>query len=358
MRDQLSTHVTFINAFLSTESVAALSELKISSQMQDQSLEEILKCVREIHARESKKSSGMASVRSQWTVYDGDSKEVWRHFRRELVAKGIDSRSLKRNENRIKEFLQRLEEEGEDTDELSMEFSTTSNSRGQHEDLTTEEGINPLGKTDESLDATANEHTNFSPAAFLASHYKRSSSSTYSHTGATDYNSDQHQDSDTNKWKDPRKVFKFDSKLEEVYGAPIFVSNSAAIASVRKKLFNAIEHYFDNPNVGAAKNSSMAKFAYQFYSHGLRHGVLDREVHAFLHELWWYTMKGNVIPKSKVHDVLCEEHGEWGTICSLDLDLPIERREHKLVKEKDVEALTGAISSRMFLAWRIVSLAR
>jgi hypothetical protein len=75
-------------------------------------LPELIRKVDDIAMHIRKGNESVLSARSQWTEYEGDDKQVWREFRRELVGSGFRSADVRMYSSALKVYLQRLKRDG------------------------------------------------------------------------------------------------------------------------------------------------------------------------------------------------------------------------------------------------------
>ena len=72
------------------------------------------------------------------TTYENDEKEVWRQFRRELIAEGFSSESLKKTRGHLRQYVRRVAEAGLLDEDIPQEPDSPPSMTGKEEYCTTE----------------------------------------------------------------------------------------------------------------------------------------------------------------------------------------------------------------------------
>jgi hypothetical protein len=101
---RLTNHATTISAYLDVVSASSLGRVEAK-------VDELVKITNIIDRRAAEMRAGKHEA-SIWSVYANDDKETWRAFRRQLVAEGVSSKTIKEHKEVLIKYLKELNEKG------------------------------------------------------------------------------------------------------------------------------------------------------------------------------------------------------------------------------------------------------
>ncbi|KAM3069530.1 hypothetical protein ACMFMG_005635 [Clarireedia jacksonii] len=125
IRVKLISHKTSLTLFLDTIQLHENGKMSKNLNLQGEQLDIILDKVDNIAAKMAQ------SAGSLMTSYEDDDKEVWKQFRRELVAEGFSSDVLQQHKDVLRAYIRKMEQDGlldeatPDTQVLSPESADT-----------------------------------------------------------------------------------------------------------------------------------------------------------------------------------------------------------------------------------------
>lgn len=119
LRTKLTGHITAIGLYLNTVGVGASTRIERDLQ----ALPERIQTAVDYLAEEIRAGRREGSI---LTTYGDDEKEVWEHFRGELIGDGMTSGFIHRYKSSIKRYLRDLAEKGE-LEERALELSDADN---------------------------------------------------------------------------------------------------------------------------------------------------------------------------------------------------------------------------------------
>ncbi|PQE09949.1 nipped-B B protein [Rutstroemia sp. NJR-2017a BVV2] len=106
IRVKLISHKTSLTLFLDTIQLHENGKMSKNLNIQGEQLDMILDKVDNIAAK-----MGQRAV-SLMTSYDDDDKEVWKQFRRELIAEGFSSDVLQQHKDVLRAYIRKMEQDG------------------------------------------------------------------------------------------------------------------------------------------------------------------------------------------------------------------------------------------------------
>ncbi|RDW94785.1 hypothetical protein BP5796_00548 [Coleophoma crateriformis] len=145
MRVKLISHKTSLTLFLDTIQLHESGKVATTLQNQGGQLDMILDKVDNIAARMGQRAGSIM------TNYQDDDKEVWKQFRRELVAEGFDSGVLHRHKDVLRAYIREIDQKGL-LDEMPIDPKSPS----------AQPGVNP----DHWLDSVHSETSDEPPPSF------------------------------------------------------------------------------------------------------------------------------------------------------------------------------------------------
>lgn len=108
IRVKLISHKTSLTLFLDTIQLHQSGKMAVKLDCHQGQLDTILDKVDKIATRLEKKRDG-----SIMTSYDDDDKEVWKQFRRELVAEGFSSDVLQQHKDVLRAYIREIDQKGQ-----------------------------------------------------------------------------------------------------------------------------------------------------------------------------------------------------------------------------------------------------
>jgi hypothetical protein len=109
LRVKLISHKSSLTLFLDTIQLHQTGKITTTLSGHGEQLDIILDKVDAIAAKMSNQKSGSGSV---MTSYDNDDKEVWKDFRRELVAEGFSSSVLQQHKDVLRAYIREIDQKG------------------------------------------------------------------------------------------------------------------------------------------------------------------------------------------------------------------------------------------------------
>jgi hypothetical protein len=107
LRVKLISHKSSLTLFLDTIQLHQTGKMTTTLSGHGEQLDIILDKVDAIAAKMSNQKSG-----SVMTSYDNDDKEVWKDFRRELVAEGFSSSVLQQHKDVLRAYIREIDQKG------------------------------------------------------------------------------------------------------------------------------------------------------------------------------------------------------------------------------------------------------
>ncbi|PQE08437.1 nipped-B B protein [Rutstroemia sp. NJR-2017a BBW] len=106
IRVKLISHKTSLTLFLDTIQLHENGKMSKNLNIQGEQLDMILDKVDNIAAKMGQRAGSLM------TSYDDDDKEVWKQFRRELIAEGFSSDVLQQHKDVLRAYIRKMEQDG------------------------------------------------------------------------------------------------------------------------------------------------------------------------------------------------------------------------------------------------------
>ena len=114
LRNKLTLQITALGTYSNILGLGALGRMETSHQ-ELSAMKKVIDGVA-LEIRAGRRDS------SVMTTYENDEKEVWRQFRRELIAEGFSSETLKKSKGHLRKYVRKIAEAGLLDEEVSEEL--------------------------------------------------------------------------------------------------------------------------------------------------------------------------------------------------------------------------------------------